>query len=107
MGAAPTESIPGYFIDQCEVTNEQWRKFVAASGFKSKLPDAKEPPSAKPTDYALYPVVTVAWGEAQKYANWCGSSFPPKCSGRKRCAAPTAARFPGETICPRPIMACS
>jgi formylglycine-generating enzyme required for sulfatase activity len=88
------EWVGGYFIDKYEVTNLQWREFAAKSQFKSEFKQAKEPPSDDPASFALYPVVTVLWGEAQQYANWAGKALPTEKQWEKAARGTDARVFP-------------
>jgi serine/threonine-protein kinase len=66
-------SLKAYYIDQYEVTNEEYYKFLqetkraAPPGWSSgKYPEGKE----------KYPVVNVAWSDAVEYARWAGKRLP-------------------------------
>lgn len=67
-------SLPAYYIDKYEVTNEQYQKFCR---------DTSTPPPVNPYwrgDYFLgkpdSPVIGVTWDEAKKYAGWAGKRLP-------------------------------
>jgi formylglycine-generating enzyme required for sulfatase activity/NAD-dependent SIR2 family protein deacetylase len=93
----------GYFIDECHVTNKQYREFLEwmkknndhrfchkdeprnkdhapYSDFSGK--DAKDVKCGLPNDYFTnpayddYPVVNVDWWDALAYARWAGKRLP-------------------------------
>lgn len=66
-----------FFIDRTEVTNEEYQRFVAATGHRapshwpSILKDGKFP-----EDKAKQPVVNVSWDDAGAYARWANKRLP-------------------------------
>ena len=66
-------SVRPYFIDRTEVTNEQYRRFVEATGYDT-------PPSWKdgaiPAGEEQIPVTGVNWYDAAAYAAWAGKRLP-------------------------------
>ncbi len=73
--AKPARSVtlPAFFIDRTEVTNEQYQKFVDATGHSapSNWSGGKYPPGE-----ARLPVVNVSWGDAADYARWARKRLP-------------------------------
>jgi formylglycine-generating enzyme required for sulfatase activity len=87
-----------YYLDEHEVTNEQFGRFVAATrhvtraeavgnGFVTDDSGACDlvegaswaaplPKGRRPMDWARHPVVLVAWEDATAYARWAGASLP-------------------------------
>ena len=65
--------VEGFFVDKCEVTQERWRRFVAATDYKSKNEVTSDQMKGA---LDLYPVVSVTWQDAQKYANWATKALP-------------------------------
>jgi iron(II)-dependent oxidoreductase len=64
------EAVTGaFFIDVCEVTNEQYNRFVDDSGCE---PPAYWKGSSYPEGLAKFPVVGVSLADAQAYASWRG-----------------------------------
>ena len=84
-----------YWIDQYEVTNEQYARFVAATGHPA--PDYFE--SADMDKIARLPVVAVSWDDAVSYAEWSGKRLPT-CEEWERAARGTDGRTQpwGETV---------
>ena len=63
-----TLSLPAFYIDQTEVTAEEYRAFCKATGHRS-------PPSLSRIKDDL-PVTGVDWDDAQAYASWLGKRLP-------------------------------
>jgi dienelactone hydrolase len=101
----PVGKLPDFFIDRCEVTNRQFKDFVAAGGYRTRkfwtqkfVKDGREiaweeavgsfvdqtglpgPSTWQAGDYpegqADYPVSGVSWYEAAAYAEFAGKSLP-------------------------------
>ena len=101
----PLGKLPDFFIDRCEVTNRQFKEFVAAGGYREKrfwtqkfIRDGREltweeavkrfvdqtglpgPSTWQAGDYPEgqgdYPVSGVSWYEAAAYAEFAGKSLP-------------------------------
>ncbi|MGH9836034.1 MAG: SUMF1/EgtB/PvdO family nonheme iron enzyme [Blastocatellia bacterium] len=70
---AHVANIKPFFIDRTEVTNEQYQKFVAETGYTA-------PPSWKdnrfPEGAGTLPVTDVSWEDATAYAKWAGKRLP-------------------------------
>jgi len=85
-----TVSVDTFYMDACEVTNAQYKKFVQATGHKEpegfgidKLEgnEVYFKSGFKPWDDKSYngdnqPVVCVTWDDAVAYANWAGKRLP-------------------------------
>jgi iron(II)-dependent oxidoreductase len=65
--------LPAYDIDAHEVTNEQYYKFMQATGrpAPSHFPDGQPPPGRE-----KHPVVFVMWYDANDYCHWSGKRLP-------------------------------
>ena len=62
-----------FFIDKTEVTNEEYQRFVSATGraAPSHWTDGKIPEGE-----AKFPVVNVSWNDANEYAKWISKRLP-------------------------------
>jgi sulfatase modifying factor 1 len=64
--------VDSFYIDAYEVTNEQFKKFVDATGYKAEGDWEKY---ATP-DRMNHPVVNVTWNDASTFAKWAGKRLP-------------------------------
>ncbi len=97
-----TINLKRYFIDQTEVTNEQFAEFVNATGYQTffeslgrtsniwRLPQA----GATYQDRLDHPVVFVVWEDALAYCNWAGKRLPTEAEWEKAARGPDANFFP-------------
>jgi len=105
VGAAPTVTLPDYWIDQLEVTNAAFKQFVDAGGYRepkywsepfregdrvlsfeeamTRFRDSTGRPGpalwelgSYPEGQADFPVGGVSWFEAMAYAKFTGKSLP-------------------------------
>jgi eukaryotic-like serine/threonine-protein kinase len=72
--------VDSFYIDETEVTNEKFEKFVLATGHKTdaeNLGNEKNSWRAFSTpDRRNHPVVLVSWNDAAAYAKWAGKRLP-------------------------------
>ena len=66
-------SVRPFFIDRTEVTNEQYRRFVEATGYDPP-PGWKD--GAVPPGEETLPVTGVTWYDAAAFAAWAGKRLP-------------------------------
>ena len=66
--------LDGFYLDVCLVTNEQYARFVRATGLQDWKP---------PTGYADHPVVGVNWANAKAYCDWAGKRLPTEAEWEK------------------------
>ncbi len=64
-------TLPAYYIDRFEVTNERYAKFVAAT--KHRQPRFKQFPQL---NAPRQPVVGIGWADAQAFCQWSGKRLP-------------------------------
>jgi formylglycine-generating enzyme required for sulfatase activity len=67
-----TISLPAYYIDKYEVTNEQYGKFLQETGYKRKPKYWNDRLFRHPKQ----PVVGIGWADAEAYAKWAGKRLP-------------------------------
>lgn len=65
--------LEAFFIDKYEVTNEQYKKFVDATGWRA--PDHWID-GTYPEGLVKHPVTYVSWYDAMAYCQWCGKRLP-------------------------------
>ena len=68
-----------FFIDETEVTNAQFKKFLDATGYRPKNPEnflKHWPGGQMPEDAADNPVVYIDIDDARAYAKWAGKRLP-------------------------------
>lgn len=65
--------VKAFYLDQTEVTNEQYKAFVDATGHSTPQHwRGNEPPEGE----AKHPVVNISWNDAVAYAEWAGKRLP-------------------------------
>ena len=62
------ESLPAFYIDETEVSNEAYAGFAKATNSALPRGFAKDHPN--------WPVVNVSWDDAAKFAKWAGKRLP-------------------------------
>jgi len=65
------KTLPAFYIDRYEVTNERFNRFVQAT--KHRLPQYSRYPQL---NAPRQPVVGVGWGDAEAYCMWSGKRLP-------------------------------
>jgi len=76
-----TVRLEGYFIDRCEVTVGQLRKYVKATGTILKSKESSRHFDL-PENFS-FPAAEITWDEAKRYAQWAGKSLPTEAQWEK------------------------
>ena len=96
--AAPDEgglrqvTLPPFYLDRTEVTNEDYMAFVAATGHPAppQWGQARKPPPKR----ERHPVVQVTFSDASKYAAWIGKRLPSAEEWEVAARGPDQREFP-------------
>ncbi len=88
-----TIEVPAFWIDECEVTNAEYRRFLEATEHEPPLTWRK---GLLPDDpkYDDYPVVYVGWEDARAYAEWAGKRLVSHPEWDLAARGPEGRRFP-------------
>jgi len=112
-----TVYLDAFWIDQTEVTNRQFEKFVQATGYRTDAEkegtggkfvgsydsparvdgaDWRHPdgPDSSLGGRAEYPVVQVSWNDAQAYCKWAGARLPTEAQWEKAARGTDERRYP-------------
>lgn len=80
-----------YYIDQYEVTNLQYQKYLQATGNKAPQHFVNGAPPPGKVDH---PVVYVSWFDAKRYCEWAGKRLPSDIEWEKAARGTDGRTFP-------------
>ncbi len=72
-------ALRAFYIDEAEVSNREFKRFLDASGYRPKHPEnflAHWPDGVMPEELADHPVVYIDLDDARAYAAWAGKRLP-------------------------------
>ncbi len=87
-----TVVLPGFFIDECEVTVERWQNYIKATGVVLKSRETSrhfDNPAAR-----QFPAGEILWEDAGKYAAWAGKALPTEAQWEKAARGTDGRFFP-------------
>ncbi len=85
-----TVQLDAYYIYTLEVTNEQFSRFIAATGYDA---EGEWEFYAKP-GREQHPVVNVTWNDARAYCTWVGGRLPTEAQWEKAARGEKGFRYP-------------
>jgi formylglycine-generating enzyme required for sulfatase activity len=85
-----TVTLPGYFIDETQVTVARWKKFVRATGHQSVFKETSR--HFDVSENQSLPAGKITWEEAGVCSRWAGKSLPSEAQWEKA-ARGTGGRF--------------
>ena len=87
-----TVYVDAFYIDKFEVTNQQYKQFLAETGY-----EPKHYLDYEPYNTPNWPAAVLEWEDAVAYTNWAGKRLPTEAEWKKPPAVQMAASGPGVT----------
>jgi formylglycine-generating enzyme required for sulfatase activity len=106
MFQIPPQSLhlPLFYMDQFEVTNEEFQEFVVAAGYRPKNLSQFLKHWKSATEFpdwaASFPVVWVSQKDAEAYCSWKGKRLPTEEEWEKAARGDSGLRFPWGDVSP-------
>jgi len=95
-----TVELPGFFIDQCEVTVARWQRYITETG-STPLPHETTRHFGNP-DAQQLPAGAITWSNACAYAAWAGKALPGEAQWEKAARGTDGRLFPWGNTPPHP-----
>jgi formylglycine-generating enzyme required for sulfatase activity len=86
-------NVGAFYIDKYEVTNEEYKKFVTATGRQIPL-HWEDAGGDIPSGKEKHPVVYVSWEDAAAYCKWAGKRLPSEAEWEKAARGTDGRLFP-------------
>ena len=86
-----TINLPAYYIDQYEVTNEQYNAYLVASNHR---PPRHWTNGQYPGGQERYPVSWITWEDANGYCQWAGKMLPTELQWEKAARGTDGRTYP-------------
>ncbi|MBI1747005.1 MAG: SUMF1/EgtB/PvdO family nonheme iron enzyme [Acidobacteria bacterium] len=87
--------LPAYYIDKYEVTNGEFLKFTADTGYTSEAEaENKSWRLFFSPERVNYPAVNLTWNDANAYAKWAGKRLPTEAEWEKAARGTDGWRYP-------------
>gem|GEM_PF-283012 len=87
-----------YWIDKYEVSNDQYKKCIAAGACSKKIGSDNSKLFFENEKYGNYPLTTIYWEDAKKYCEWVGASLPTEAQWEKAARGTDERQYPwGDT----------
>jgi formylglycine-generating enzyme required for sulfatase activity len=94
--------LPQFWIDRTPVTNAEYARFVAATGYEAPQHWKGKTP---PKEIVGHPVVYVSWHDAVAYVKWAGKRLPAEQEWEKAARGTDGRKYPWGDQEPMPELA--